>query len=122
MKTTSIAEIRNLVSEALPGDNAQKLTNAIVRATELAEDEAADRLATKADIAVAVADLKTSIAVAVADLKTDLKTDIANLGTSVAKSHLGMIQWFVGTGLVVAGLVAGMIYFGASNLIAHLKP
>jgi hypothetical protein len=99
------------VSEALPGDNAQKLTDAIVRATELAEDEAADRLATKADLAVAVA-----------DLKTDLKTDIARLETSVAKRHVGIIQWFVGTGLVAAGLVAAVIYFGSDYLIALLKP
>jgi hypothetical protein len=111
------------VSEALLGDNAhQKLTDAIVRATELAEDEAADRLATKADLAVAVADLKTAIAVADADLKTDLKTDIARLETSVAKRHVGIIQWFVGTGLVAAGLVAAVIYFGSDYLIALLKP
>jgi hypothetical protein len=40
MKTAGINEIRSMVAEALPNAAAvQKLTDAIVRATELAEDE-----------------------------------------------------------------------------------
>ena len=40
MKTAGINEIRSIVAEALPNAAAvQKLTDAIVRATELAEDE-----------------------------------------------------------------------------------
>jgi hypothetical protein len=57
MKTTAMTEIRTLVSVAVPGDGAQKLTEAIVRATELAEEEAATRLATKSDLAELKADL-----------------------------------------------------------------
>ena len=57
MKTTSMTEIRTLVSVVVPGDGAQTLTEAIVRAIELAEEEAVTRLATKSDLAELKVDL-----------------------------------------------------------------
>ena len=57
MKTTSMTEIRTLVSVVVPGDGPQTLTEAIVRATELAEEEAVTRLATKSDLAELKVDL-----------------------------------------------------------------
>jgi hypothetical protein len=85
MKTTAMTEIRTLVSVAVPGDGAQKLTEAIVRATELAEEEAATRLATKSDLAALKADL--------AELKADL------------------VRWMFGTGITLTALIIGAVYF-----------
>jgi hypothetical protein len=59
MKQPAQNEIRALVIEAMHDANvAQKLTDAIVRATELAHEEDADRLATKVDLSELKADLK----------------------------------------------------------------
>lgn len=67
MKTAGINEIRSMVAEALPNVAAvQKLTDAIVRATELAEDEmrpvGRDYLdARLADVRKELADLRSEL-------------------------------------------------------------
>jgi hypothetical protein len=82
MKTTSLNEIRNLVAAALPDERAaQKLTEAIARATELARDEDSTTVATKADIAALRTELKGDIA----GLRTELKTDFSDFKTAVVR-------------------------------------
>ena len=56
-----------------------------MRATELAEEEAATRLATKSDLAALKADL--------AELKADL------------------VRWMFGTGVTLTALIIGAVYF-----------
>jgi uncharacterized small protein (DUF1192 family) len=67
MKTTGINEIRAMVAEALPNAAAaQKLTDAIVRATELAEDET--RLVSRDYLDARLSDLRKELA----DLRAEL--------------------------------------------------
>ena len=103
MKTNAIAEIRHLVSEALASDNIDKMTQAIIRATELAEEEAGERLSTKTDIET-------------------IRTNIESVRTAVAESKVDMIKWMVGTALVSLGLLASAIYFATTTIISHLRP
>ena len=89
MKSAHISEIREIVTAAVGPDTAPKLTEAIVRATELLEEETAGHVATKEDILL----LKTDIAEFKADVTADLatvKTDVAELKTDVAGLKTGV--------------------------------
>ena len=91
-----MTEIKTLVSVAIPGDGAQALTEAIVRATELAEEEAVTRLATKSDLALLKADL--------AELRGELKTGLAELKAD-------LVRWIFGSGVTLTALIVGAVYF-----------
>ncbi|MBV8587242.1 MAG: DUF1640 domain-containing protein [Verrucomicrobia bacterium] len=89
-------EIKTLVSVDIPGDGAQALTEAIVRATKLAEEEAVTRLATKSDLALLKADL--------AELRGELKTGLAELKAD-------LVRWIFGSGVTLTALIVGAVYF-----------
>jgi hypothetical protein len=71
-----------------------------VRATELAEEEAATRLATK----------------------TDLVALQGHIDKSVSDAKLTMALWAIGTGMVAVGLTLTGVYFILAQFAAHLKP
>jgi MinD-like ATPase involved in chromosome partitioning or flagellar assembly len=96
MRTTGMTEIRTLVSVAVPGDGAQKLTEAIVRATELAEEEAVTQLATKSDLA---------------ELKAATKSDFAELKANLAEMKADLVRWMFGAGITLTALIVGAVYF-----------
>jgi hypothetical protein len=95
-----MAEIKTLVSVAIPGDGAQALTEAIVRATELAEEEAATRLATKSDLAILKSDLEAELA----ELRAEMKTGLAELKAD-------LVRWMFGSGVTLTALIIGAVYF-----------
>jgi hypothetical protein len=94
MKTAGINELRALVAEALPNAAAaQKLTEAIVRATELARDEDSTAAATKADLA---------------ELRTEFKTEIRDLRAEMHQLFRDQ-TWRLTTSVVVVVLVATVL-------------
>jgi hypothetical protein len=125
MKITSVSEIKALVSVAIPGDGAQALTEAIVRATELAEEEAVARLATKGDLALLkadfaglksdFADLRSELAQSNVKLRselTELSTGLrAELRTGMAELKTDLVRWMFGSGVTLTALIIGAVYF-----------
>jgi hypothetical protein len=107
MRTAGMTEIRTLVSVAIPGDGAQKLTEAIVRATELAEEEAVTKLATKSDLA----ELKAATKSDLAELKAATKSDFAELKANLAELKADLVRWMFGAGITLTALIVGAVYF-----------
>jgi DNA anti-recombination protein RmuC len=92
MKTAGINELHALVAEALNKGDAHKLADAIVRATELAEDEMRPvtrdyldaRLAAGAsDLQKALADLRAELQQQIAGLRAELQQQIADVRTEL---------------------------------------
>jgi hypothetical protein len=113
-----MTEIRTLVSVAIPGDGAQKLTEAIVRATELAEEEAVTKLATKSDLAELkaatksdLAELKAATKSDLAELKAATKSDFAELKANLAELKADLVRWMFGAGITLTALIVGAVYF-----------
>jgi hypothetical protein len=129
MRTAGMTEIRTLVSVAIPGDGAQKLTEAIVRATELAEEEAVTKLATKSDLAELkaatksdlaelkaatksdLAELKAATKSDLAELKAATKSDFAELKANLAELKADLVRWMFGAGITLTALIVGAVYF-----------
>jgi hypothetical protein len=89
MKTTGINEIRAMVAEALPNAAAaQKLTDAIVRATELAEDETRP-------VSRDYLDARLS----------DLRKDMADLRAELVDKMRSQQMWTVGTFILLLASV-----------------
>src|SRR3954453_5370513 len=100
MKTAGINELRALVAEALPNSAAaQKLTDAIVRATELAEDEMhpVTRDYLDARLAQTTGELRKEMA----DLRTELQKGLADLRTW-AEGKLRAQLWQIGSLILIA--------------------
>jgi hypothetical protein len=140
MKMNSVSEIKALVSVAIPGDGAQALTEAIVRATELAEEEAVTRLATKSDLALLKVDvqsvrtdlqsdfakLRSELAQSdlrlrseLTELSTNFRSELTELGTNlrselrtgVAELKVDLVRWMFGSGVTLTALIIGAVYF-----------
>jgi hypothetical protein len=95
MKTAGINELHALVAEALSNDDAHKLADAIVRATELAEDETrpVNRDYLDARLAATASDLQKALA----DLRAELQQQIAGVRTDLIDKMRTQQMWTVGT-------------------------
>ena len=90
MKTTGVNEVRALVAEAIPNATAaQKLTDAIVRATELVEDETypVTRDYLDARLTALASDLRKDIA----DLRADMQTTFRDQTWKLAGSFIFVV-------------------------------
>jgi polyhydroxyalkanoate synthesis regulator phasin len=88
MKTAGINELHALVAEALSKADAHKLADAIVRATELAQDEArpVTRDYLDARFAAAASDLQKALT----DWRAELQQQIAGLRAELQQQILGV--------------------------------
>jgi hypothetical protein len=107
MKTVGINEIRSMVAEALPNAAAaQKLTDAIVRATELSEDETrpvsrdyldARLVELRADLRKEMADLRADFQKGMAEIRTwtegKLRTQLVQIGSLIFASVILNHWW-----------------------------
>jgi hypothetical protein len=114
MKTAGINELHALVAEALSKGDAHKLADAIVRATELAEDEMRPvtrdyldaRLAASAsDLQKALADLRTELQQQIAGLRAELQQQIADVRTDLIDKMRTQQMWTVGTFILLLASV-----------------
>jgi hypothetical protein len=93
VKTAGINELRALVADALTKTDAEKLTEAMVRATELAQEDDSASAATKSDVANLRADLQKQIG----DLHADLQKQIGNVKSELTDKLRGQNMWTIGT-------------------------
>jgi polyhydroxyalkanoate synthesis regulator phasin len=88
MKTSGINELRALVAEALTQEDAAKLTEAIVRATELAEEEAKPVTRDYLDARLSATE-------------SALRKDLSDLRSEFADKLRDQTRWLTGTFVVI---------------------